>query len=156
MTIATILGTRPEIIRLSRIIPKLDAAGEHVFIHTGQNNSPRLSDIFFSDLGLRAPDYHLGVNEPDFARQVARMLIECHDILMRRRPDRLLVLGDTNSALSAIVAKRLGVPVFHMEAGNRCFDDRVPEEPNRRTVDHSSDILLPYTERSRQNLVREG
>jgi UDP-N-acetylglucosamine 2-epimerase (non-hydrolysing) len=156
MKIATVLGTRPEIIRLSRIIPKLDEAGEHIFIHTGQNSSPRLSDIFFSELGLRAPNYHLGVNEPDFARQIGRMLVECHDILARLRPDRLLILGDTNSALAAVVAKRLGIPVFHMEAGNRCFDDRVPEEANRRIVDHTSDVLLPYTERSRQNLLREG
>lgn len=156
MRIATVVGTRPEIIRLSRIIPKLDQHCEHVLIHTGQNHSPRLSDIFFAEMSLRAPDYHLGVNERDFARQIGQIMAGCYDIFTRDRPDRLLILGDTNSALAAFVAKRLGIPVFHMEAGNRCFDDRVPEEPNRRIVDHSSDVLLPYTERSRQNLLREG
>lgn len=156
MKIVTILGTRPEIIRLSRIIPKLDERSDHSFVHTGQNNSATLSDVFFADLRLRAPDHYLGVNEPDFARQIGRIMVSCHDLLTDLRPDRLLILGDTNSALSGIVAKRLGIPVFHMEAGNRCFDDRVPEEVNRRIVDHSSDVLLPYTERSRQNLLREG
>jgi UDP-N-acetylglucosamine 2-epimerase (non-hydrolysing) len=152
----TILGTRPEIIRLSRIIPRLDETVEHLLVHTGQNHTATLSDVFFAELKLRAPDYYLGVNESDFARQVGSILSGCHDLLTSLRPDRVLILGDTNSALSGIVAKRLGIPVFHMEAGNRCFDDRVPEEVNRRIVDHSSDVLLPYTERSRQNLLREG
>jgi UDP-N-acetylglucosamine 2-epimerase (non-hydrolysing) len=156
MKIVTILGTRPEIIRLSRIIPKLDQVSDHVLVHTGQNNAATLSDIFFSDLKLRAADHYLGVNEPDFARQIGRIMAACYDLLLHLRPDRLLILGDTNSALSGVVAKRLGIPVFHMEAGNRCFDERVPEEVNRRIVDHASDILLPYTERSRQNLLREG
>jgi len=156
MKIVTILGTRPEIIRLSQIIPKLDKACDHTLIHTGQNNTATLSDIFFDELKLRAPDYYLGVQEPDFARQTGSILAACYDKLVALRPDKVLILGDTNSALSAVVAKRLGIPVFHMEAGNRCFDDRVPEEVNRRIVDHSSDILLPYTERSRQNLLREG
>jgi UDP-N-acetylglucosamine 2-epimerase (non-hydrolysing) len=156
MRIMTILGTRPEIIRLSRIIPRLDETVEHLLVHTGQNQTATLSDVFFAELQLRAPDYYLGVNEPDFARQVGSILSGCHDLLTSLRPDRVLILGDTNSALSGVVAKRLGIPVFHMEAGNRCFDDRVPEEVNRRIVDHSSDVLLPYTERSRQNLLREG
>ena len=156
MKIATILGTRPEIIRLSPIIPKLDRHADHLLIHTGQNSTTSLSDVFFAELGLRAPDHFLGIVESNFARQIGRIMSECHDILVAERPDRLLVLGDTNSALSAVVAKRLGIPVFHMEAGNRCFDPRVPEEVNRRIVDHVSDILLPYTERSRQNLLREG
>ena len=156
MKVVTVLGTRPEIIRLSLIIPKLDAHSEHLLVHTGQNHTATLSDVFFSELGLRAPDHHLGVDEPDFARQIGKILSGCLDIFQEFRPDRLLILGDTNSALSAVVAARLGVPVFHMEAGNRCFDRRVPEEVNRRIVDHSSDILLPYTERSRQNLLAEG
>lgn len=156
MRIVTVLGTRPEIIRLSLIIGKLDRLAEHTLIHTGQNSAPSLSDRFFSELNLRAPDRHLGVNEPDFARQIGQIMVACHDAFAELRPDRLLVLGDTNSALSAVVAKRMGIPVFHMEAGNRCFDARVPEEVNRRIVDHCSDILMPYTERSRQNLLREG
>lgn len=156
MKIVTVLGTRPEIIRLSIIIPKLDRHLDHVLIHTGQNNEASLSDVFFNELGVRSPDYHLGIEEPNFARQIGAIMAACHDVLLRERPDRLLVLGDTNSALSAMVAKRLGIPVFHMEAGNRCFDQRVPEEVNRRIIDHVSDVLMPYTERSRQNLLREG
>lgn len=156
MRVVTVLGTRPEIIRLSRIIPKLDARAEHLLVHTGQNHTETLSDQFFAELAVRPPDRHLGVVEPDFARQVGRIMVGCHDIFREFRPDRLLILGDTNSAFSAIVAARLGIPVFHMEAGNRCFDARVPEEVNRKLVDHASDVLLPYTERSRQNLIREG
>lgn len=156
MRIVTVLGTRPEIIRLSRIIPRLDKHAEHLLIHTGQNHTAALSDVFFSELKLRAPDHYLGVHEPDFARQAGRIMAGCSDIFRDFRPDRLLILGDTNSALSSLVAARSGIPVFHMEAGNRCFDSRVPEEVNRRVIDHSSDVLLPYTERSRQNLLREG
>lgn len=127
-----------------------------MLVHTGQNSAPSLSEIFFEDLGVRAPDHWLDVAEADFARQIGAIMAGCHDVLVAERPDRLLVLGDTNSALSAVVARRLGIPVFHMEAGNRCFDARVPEEVNRRIVDHVSDVLMPYTERSRQNLLREG
>jgi UDP-N-acetylglucosamine 2-epimerase (non-hydrolysing) len=156
MRIMTVLGTRPEIIRLSALIPRLDAAVEHVLVHTGQNFDPRLSDIFFAEFGLRAPDHHLGINEASASAQLGAVIARCGALFDSVRPDRLLVLGDTNSALCAIIAKRMGIPVFHMEAGNRCFDDRVPEEVNRRIVDHCSDILLPYTERSRQNLLREG
>ena len=156
MKILTVLGTRPEIIRLSRIIPKLDGLATHLLVHTGQNFDARLSDIFFEELGVRRPDYDLGVKGETFGEQAGRMLERVDGLLAETRPDRMLVLGDTNSGLSAILAKRRGIPVFHMEAGNRCYDDRVPEEVNRRIIDHSSDVLMPYTERSRQNLLREG
>ncbi|WFN34987.1 UDP-N-acetylglucosamine 2-epimerase (non-hydrolyzing) [Methanogenium sp. S4BF] len=156
MKVMTILGTRPEIIRLSRIIPKLDKLCDHIVIHTGQNYDPNLNDIFFEDLNLRQPDYFLGVQGKSFGDQVGKILTGCEEIMLSEKPDRVLILGDTNSSLCTIVAKRLGVPVFHMEAGNRCYDDRVPEEVNRRIIDHSSDILLPYTERSRANLIQEG
>jgi UDP-N-acetylglucosamine 2-epimerase (non-hydrolysing) len=156
MKVMTILGTRPEIVRLSRIIPSLDALCSHVLVHTGQNFDPTLSDVFFHELGVRQPDHHLGVKSKSFAQQAGEILLRCDEVIADERPDRVLVLGDTNSGLSAIVAKRRGIPVYHMEAGNRCFDDRVPEEVNRRIIDQSSDILMPYTERSRQNLVREG
>lgn len=156
MKIVTILGTRPEIIRLSRIIPKLDEHADHVLVHTGQNFDRRLSDIFFEDLGLRAPDYHLETQSSSFGEQVGNILSQVEDIFLKEQPDRVLILGDTNSGLTSIVAKRHGIPVYHMEAGNRCFDDRVPEEVNRRIIDHSSSILLPYTSNSKAHLVREG
>jgi UDP-N-acetylglucosamine 2-epimerase (non-hydrolysing) len=156
MKVMTILGTRPEIIRLSRIIEKLDAFCSHILVHTGQNFDRNLSDVFFEELGVRKPDYFLGVRGTTFGEQIAQILIETERILLKERPDKLLILGDTNSSISAIIAKRLGIPVFHMEAGNRCYDDRVPEETNRRIIDHSSDILLSYTERSRENLILEG
>ena len=156
MKVMTVLGTRPEIIRLSRVIPKLDAVCDHVLVHTGQNFDPSLSDVFFRDLSVRAPDRSLGVRADSFGEQAGQILAGVERAIRDERPDRLLILGDTNSGLSAVIAKRLGVPVFHMEAGNRCFDDRVPEEVNRRIIDHSSDVLLPYTERSRANLLREG
>jgi UDP-N-acetylglucosamine 2-epimerase (non-hydrolysing) len=156
MKIMTILGTRPEIIRLCRIIEKLDRLSEHVLVHTGQNFDPNLSDIFFQQLGVRQPDYFLGVRGETFGEQIGKIIIESERILLNEKPDRLLILGDTNSCLAAVVAKRMGIPVYHMEAGNRCYDDRVPEEVNRRIIDHSSDILMPYTERSRANLLREG
>ena len=155
MKVLTLLGTRPEIIRLSRVIPLLDERCAHVLVHTGQNFDDRLSDVFFAELGLRAPDHVLGIRG-GFGAQLGALFPECERLLEQHRPDCFLVLGDTNSALAALVAKRLGVLVCHMEAGNRCFDDRVPEELNRRVVDHASDVLLPYTERSRQNLLREG
>jgi UDP-N-acetylglucosamine 2-epimerase (non-hydrolysing) len=156
MKVVTILGTRPEIIRLSRVIERLDAAAEHVLVHTGQNHDRGLSDIFFEELGVRAPDHHLHVQGAGFGERVGQIIAQTESLLRAERPDRLLVLGDTDSALSAIVAKRLGITVFHMEAGNRCFDDRVPEEINRRIIDHSSDVLLPYTESARRNLLNEG
>lgn len=156
MKVLTILGTRPEIIRLSRIIPLLDRHFEHVLVHTGQNYDARLNDVFFEELGLRAPDIAFDSRAETPMGQIGKILVETERTLLKERPERLLILGDTNSALSAVAAKRLGVPVYHMEAGNRCFDDRVPEEVNRRIVDHSSDVLMPYTERSRQNLLDEG
>jgi UDP-N-acetylglucosamine 2-epimerase (non-hydrolysing) len=156
MKVMTILGTRPEIIRLSRIIPKLDKLSNHILVHTGQNYDPNLSTIFFDDLGLRAPDYYLNATGQNFAEQIGDILAKSEKIMSTEKPDLLVILGDTNSALSAIVAKRMGIPVLHMEAGNRCYDDRVPEEVNRRIIDHCSDVLMPYTERSRANLLREG
>jgi len=156
MKVLTILGTRPEIIRLSRVIEKLDSLCDHCLVHTGQNFDPSLSDVFFSQLAVRNPDYYLNVRGVSFGEQIGLIISESEKVLRAEKPDRLLLLGDTNSALSAIVAKRMGIPVYHMEAGNRCYDDRVPEEVNRRIIDHSSDILMPYTERSRQNLLREG
>lgn len=156
MKIMTILGTRPEIIRLSRIIPLLDDLCEHILVHTGQNFDRTLSDIFFTELKLRPPDYLLDCQAQTAMGQIGEILRNCEQVMLKERPDRLLILGDTNSALAALVAKRLRIPVYHMEAGNRCYDDRVPEESNRRIVDHCSDILLPYTERSRANLLREG
>lgn len=156
MKVMTILGTRPEIIRLSRIIPVLDHLCEHVLVHTGQNYDRTLNELFFEELDLRLPDQVLGCRAETAMGQISEILIACERAIAEEKPDRLLILGDTNSALSAIVAKRMGIPVFHMEAGNRCYDDRVPEEVNRRIVDHASDILLPYTGRSRSNLLREG
>ena len=156
MKILTICGTRPELIRLSEVIPRLDALCDHVFAFTGQNHDPLLSEIFFEELSLRRPDHHWGVAAKGFPAQAAEILARTGTCLAEVRPDRVLVLGDTNSALSAIVAARLGVPVFHMEAGNRCYDDRVPEEVNRRIIDQCSTVLMPYTQRSRENLLREG
>lgn len=156
MKIMTVLGTRPEIIRLSRIIELLDAQGDHVLVHTGQNYDDRLNELFFRELGVRAPDVQLDVRASRFGEQAGEILRRFETVLLEHRPDRLLVLGDTNSGLTAIVARRHGVPVFHMEAGNRCYDDRVPEEVNRRIIDHCSTVLMPYTERSRENLLREG
>jgi len=156
LKVVTVVGTRPEIIRLSRVIPALDPHCAHVLVHTGQNYDPQLSDVFFSELGVRAPDVHLGVKGASFAEQVGELLAKIGEVFARERPDRVLILGDTNSALSALVAARMGIPVYHMEAGNRCYDDRVPEEINRRVIDHSSAVLMPYTERSKENLVREG
>ena len=155
MKVMTVLGTRPEIIRLSRIIEKLDHTCQHVLVHTGQNYDPNLNEVFFQQLGVRAPDHYLNTRG-SLGEQLGILLAETEKILEKEKPDKLLVLGDTNSALSAIIAKRNGIPVYHMEAGNRCYDDRVPEEVNRRIIDHSSDVLMPYTERSRQNLLREG
>ena len=156
MKVLTVLGTRPEVIRLSRIIEKLDRSCRHVVVHTGQNYAEGLNDIFFRELRVRAPDHSLGVRGDTFGEQIGRILIEVEKVLLAERPDRLLVLGDTNSGLAAVIAKRMGIPVFHLEAGNRCYDDRVPEEVNRRIIDHSSTVLMPYTHRSAANLVREG
>ncbi len=155
MKILTVLGTRPEIIRLSLIIEKLDQAGEQVLVHTGQNYDPNLNDIFFQQLSVRSPDVFLDA-KGSFGEQLSVILAKIERIILAEKPDKFLVLGDTNSGLAVLIAKRLGIQVYHMEAGNRCYDDRVPEEVNRRIIDHSSDVLLPYTERSRQNLLDEG
>jgi UDP-N-acetylglucosamine 2-epimerase (non-hydrolysing) len=156
MKIITILGTRPEIIRLSGVIRLLDQHADHILAHTGQNYDGRLSQIFFDELGVRDPDVFMGVRADGFAGQIGQILERSEALFLQHRPDRLLILGDTNSGMAALVARRLGIPVYHMEAGNRCYDDRVPEEVNRRVIDHSSSILLPYTQRSRENLLREG
>ncbi len=155
LKVMTVLGTRPEIIRLSRVIPALDLLCDQVLVHTGQNFDPNLNDVFFKQLGVRSPDHYLGA-KGSLGRQIGQILAGTEELIASHRPDRFLVLGDTNSALAAVIAKRMAVPVYHMEAGNRCFDDRVPEEVNRRIIDHSSDVLMPYTERSRQNLLAEG
>lgn len=152
----TIFGTRPEIIRLSPILKILDQHCEHITVHTGQNYHESLSDIFIRDLEVRAPDVHFGIRSKSLGEQLGQILLKTDEVLERFKPEKILLLGDTNSALSAIIAARRGIPVFHMEAGNRCYDNRVPEEVNRRIIDHSSQILLPYTERSKENLVREG
>jgi UDP-N-acetylglucosamine 2-epimerase (non-hydrolysing) len=152
----TIFGTRPEIIRLSQVMALLDRHCDHITVHTGQNYHESLSDIFIRDLGVRTPNVHLGVRSSTFAEQIGQILTRIDNVITEHRPDKILILGDTNSALSAIVAARRGIPVFHMEAGNRCYDDRVPEEVNRRIIDHSSAILMPYTNRSKENLVDEG
>lgn len=156
MKVLTVLGTRPEIIRLSRIIPILDRLCDHRLVHTGQNYDPSLYDVFMDELGVRKPDHVLTCKGETAMQQIGQIFSECERVFLAESPDRILLLGDTNSALCAIAAKRMGITVFHMEAGNRCYDDRVPEEVNRRIIDHSSDILLPYTERSRANLIREG
>lgn len=156
MKIMTIFGTRPEIIRLSLVMKMLDQYCEHTTVHTGQNYDESLSDIFIKDLQIRTPDVHFGIKAKNFGDQIGQILSKTDEVLEEYKPDKILILGDTNSALSAIVAARRGIPVFHMEAGNRCFDNRVPEEVNRRIIDHSSAILMPYTERSKENLVDEG
>lgn len=156
LKVMTIVGTRPELIRLSEIIKKADRYFEHIFVHTGQNYDNRLNDIFYSDLGIRKPDVYLDVVGEDLGETLGNIISKSYKILMERKPDALLILGDTNSALSAISAKRLKVPIFHMEAGNRCFDENLPEETNRRIVDHISDVNLPYTEHARRYLIAEG
>ena len=156
LKVMTILGTRPEIIRLSETIKKLDKFVDHVLVHTNQNYDYELNQIFFEELELRQPDYILDVKSSSIGEQIGNILAQTEQVMLTEKPDALLILGDTNSALSCIAAKRLKIPIFHMEAGNRCFDDRVPEEINRRIVDHTADINLPYTEHARRNLLREG
>lgn len=157
MKIMTILGTRPEIIRLSLIIPLLDRyADRHILVHTGQNFTSSLSGIFFEELGLRQPDVYLQDRQATLGHQLAAMFSQMEGILARERPDRVLLLGDTNSALCAILAERMGIPVVHMEAGNRCFDLEVPEEKNRKIIDAISSINMPYTQQSKSHLLAEG
>lgn len=156
MKVMTIVGTRPELIRLSRVIIRLDETVEHVLVHTGQNYDFALNEVFFRDLGLRAPDHMLGVDTSSLGRVLGETLIRTEEVLLAERPDAVLVLGDTNSCVAAIMAKRMRIPVYHMEAGNRCFDENVPEETNRRLVDHVADFNLVYTEHARRNLLAEG
>jgi len=156
LKVMTIVGTRPEIIRLSRLIEKLDLHCSHVLVHTGQNYDYELNDVFFSELGIRRPDHFLNAAGATAAETIGQVIIATDRVLDEHRPDALLLLGDTNSALGAIAAKRRKIPIFHMEAGNRCFDFRVPEEINRRIVDHIADINLTYSEIAREYLLREG
>lgn len=156
LKLMTIVGTRPEIIRLSEIIKKADKYYEHVLVHTGQNYDYTLNEVFFENLGLREPDYYLNAVGNNLGETIGNVIAKSYDLMQNERPDALLLLGDTNSALSAISAKRLKIPIFHMESGNRCFDFNVPEEINRKIVDHISDINMPYTENSRRYLLAEG
>ena len=156
LKVMTILGTRPEIIRLSACIKACDRYFNHILVHTGQNWDYTLNQVFFDDLGLRAPDYYLDSVGNTLGETMGNIIAKSFDVLINEKPDALLILGDTNSALSAISAKRQKIPIFHMEAGNRCFDQNVPEEINRKIVDHIADINLPYTEYSRRYLLSEG
>ena len=156
LKVITIVGTRPEIIKLSEVIKKMDKYFNHILVHTGQNWDYSLNQIFFEDLELRAPDFYLNSVGKNLGETIGNIIAKSFDLLLRERPDALLILGDTNSSLSAISAKRLKIPIFHMEAGNRCFDQNVPEEINRKIVDHISDINLPYTEHARRYLLAEG
>lgn len=156
MKVLTILGTRPEIIRLSRIISRLDEVSDHTLLHTGQNYAPELDRVFFESMGIRDPDVYLDSRSETTMNQVAKILTGAEKWVAEVEPDACVILGDTYSGLSAMAAEKAGVPVFHMEAGNRCFDPRVPEERNRKIIDHTSSWLLPYVPNSRQNLLNEG
>jgi UDP-N-acetylglucosamine 2-epimerase (non-hydrolysing) len=154
--VMTVVGTRPEIIRLSRVMAALDAHADHILVHTGQNYDYELNQVFFDDLALRKPDHFLNAAGGTAAETIGKVIIEVDTVIETVRPDAMLILGDTNSCLSVIPAKRRRIPVFHMEAGNRCFDERVPEEINRRIVDHSADINMPYSTIARDYLLAEG
>lgn len=156
LKVMTILGTRPEIIRLSAVIKACDKYFDHILVHTGQNYNYELNDIFFEELGLKKPDYYLDAVGKDLGETMGQIISKSYDVIQKEKPDAILILGDTNSALSAIAAKRLKCPIFHMEAGNRCWDWNVSEMVNRTIVDHISDINLPYTEHSRRYLLSEG
>lgn len=156
LKVLTVVGTRPEIIRLSRVMARLDGYTEHVIVHTGQNYDYELNEIFFHDLGVRKPDHFLNAAVGTAAETIGHILIKVDAVLEQEKPDAVLILGDTNSCLSAIPAKRRKIPIFHMEAGNRCFDQRVPEETNRKIVDHTADINLTYSDIAREYLLREG
>ena len=156
MKVMTVVGTRPELIRLSRVLERLDRSVEHILVHTGQNYDFELNEIFFNDLGIRKPDHFLAVDTSTLGRALGDILARTEEVLRAERPDAFMILGDTNSALAAIMARRLRVPVYHLEAGNRCFDFNVPEEINRRLVDHVSDFNLVYTEHARRHLLAEG
>jgi UDP-N-acetyl-L-fucosamine synthase len=156
LKVMTVIGTRPEIIRLSRVMPLLDQYVNHIIVHTGQNYDNELSQIFFDDLELRKPDHFLNVETSSLGSAVGDIIKKSEDVLRKEKPDALLVLGDTNSCLSAYMAKRMHIPIFHMEAGNRCFDQNVPEETNRKIIDHIADFNLVYTEHARRHLLSEG
>lgn len=156
LKVVTVVGTRPEIIRLAAIIPLFDIHFNHVLVHTGQNYDYELNEIFFKDLDLRKPDYFLNVNPASLGKVIGETIIKGEEVLIKEKPDALLILGDTNSSLVAIIAKRLRIPIFHMEAGNRSFDMNVPEEINRKIVDHIADFNLVYTEHARRHLISEG
>lgn len=156
LKLMTIVGTRPEIIKLSEVIKKCDKYFEHLLVHTGQNYDYTLNEVFFEELGLRAPDSYLGVVGEDLGKTMGNVIAKSYKLMVEQKPDALLVLGDTNSCLCVISAKRLKIPIFHMEAGNRCFDENLPEEINRRIVDHTSDVNLCYTEHARHYLNYEG
>ncbi|MEA5014683.1 MAG: UDP-N-acetylglucosamine 2-epimerase (non-hydrolyzing) [Candidatus Limiplasma sp.] len=156
LKLMTILGTRPEIIRLAAVIKQCDEVFEHVLVHTGQNYDYELNQVFFQDLGLRAPDLYLDAVGKDLGETIGSIIAKSYQALAEQKPDALLILGDTNSCLSAIAAKRLHIPIFHMEAGNRCFDECLPEETNRRIVDHIADVNLCYSEHARRYLLAEG
>lgn len=156
LKLMTIIGTRPEIIKLSEVIKKADIYFEHILVHSGQNYAYTLNEIFFKDLEIREPDYYLGVVGENLGETIGNVISKSYNLMQEVMPDAVLILGDTNSALSAISAKRLKIPIFHMEAGNRCFDENLPEEINRRIVDHISDVNLPYSEHARRYLFAEG
>lgn len=156
LKVMILMGTRPEIIKLSEVIKKCDKYFNCILVHTGQNYDYELNEVFFKDLGLRKPDYYLGVVGKDLGETMGNVLSKTYDLISQVKPDAFLILGDTNSALGAISAKRCKVPIFHMEAGNRCFDENLPEEINRKIVDHISDINMPYTEHARRYLINEG
>lgn len=156
LKVVTIVGTRPEIIRLSALIPKLDKVTDHILVHTGQNSDPNLNDVFFKDLELRNPDYYLDVDTSSLGSMMGDTLKKSEEIFKKELPDAVMILGDTNSAIAAVVAERMHIPVYHMEAGNRSFDANVPEELNRRMVDHVSSFNLPYNDYSLRNLLAEG
>ena len=156
LKVMTVVGTRPEIIRLSRVMAKLDEYCEQIIVHTGQNYDSELNEIFFQDLEVRKPDHFLNAAGGTAAETIGKCMIAVDAVLEQVQPDAILILGDTNSCLSAIPAKRRKIPIFHMEAGNRCFDQRVPEETNRKIVDHTADINLTYSDIAREYLLREG
>ena len=156
LKLMTIIGTRPEIIRLSEVIKKCDRYFDQILVHTGQNYDYTLNQIFFEDLGLREPDYYLDTVGKHLGETIGNIIAKSYEVMAETKPDALLILGDTNSALSAIAAKRLKIPIFHMEAGNRCFDENLPEETNRRIVDHIADVNLCYSEHARRYLNAEG
>lgn len=156
MKVLSIIGTRPDLIKMSEIIKKLDQHTDHIFVHTGQNYDYELNDIFYNDLDLRKPDYSLEVKSDSLGGTIGNVLLGIERVLLKEKPDAVVILGDTNSSLAGIIVKRMKIPLFHLEAGNRCFDDNVPEEINRRIIDHIADVNLAYSENSRRYLTEEG